>query len=51
VLATLRDGRRVAASAQLDELASLAGRWLVGARIAVHQEGDGTAARYRVIAA
>ena len=51
VIATLRDGRRVAAAAQLDELASLAGRWLVGARIAVGQLGDGTAARYRVITA
>lgn len=51
VVATLRDGRRVAAMAQLDELTSVAGRWLVGARIAVQQVGDGTAARYRVIAA
>jgi len=51
VLATLNDGRRVAATAQLDELGSLAGRWLVGTRIAVRQAADGTPARYRVIAA
>jgi acetyl-CoA C-acetyltransferase len=51
VIASLPDGRRVAATAQLDELPSIAGKWLVGARIALSQVAGGTGAHYRVIAA
>jgi len=51
VVATLSDGRRIAAAAQLDELPALAGKWLVGARVAVEQVGGKTSARYRVLTA
>ncbi len=51
VIATLSEGRRIAAAAQLDELPAVAGKWLVGARIAVEQVGGKTAARYRVLTA
>jgi acetyl-CoA C-acetyltransferase len=50
VLATLEDGRRVAASADDGEVAGIAGTFLVGARIHVEAvAGAHTAPRYRLL--
>jgi hypothetical protein len=50
VIATLDDGRRVAASAGAEGLADVGDTWLVGARVHVEASAGGaTGAHYRIL--